>query len=107
LLSFNIDLFDRPLATDGEASDTAGPTEVPVGVPTKASIIFQSPSSEIQRAEDHEIVRGINEADVEDGHLVAGGAVALVDEVAGRWGLSSNDRRESKIGRIGNSFAMA
>jgi hypothetical protein len=107
LLPFNLNLLDAPLPSDSEASNATIATEVPVRVPAEASIILHPSFGKVQRVEEIEIHRGIDEADVEYPHLLAGSTVALVDADAGGRRLGGYDRREREVYRIFDKLAMA
>ena len=51
-----------------------------------ALVILQSARGEVQGGEEDEIIRGGGDADVEEGHLGAGVAVAFVEAGGGRAG---------------------
>lgn len=79
LLPLNLYLLHLSLASNREAPDPASATEEPVRILDVALIIFETARGKVQRAEEHEVTGRIDEAHMEEGHLGAGGAIALVD----------------------------
>ncbi len=75
----------------------------------KAGVVSQPARGGVQGAQEHEVARRVHQAHVEEGHLVAGRAVALVDlRRGGRRRRGGDDgRRERQMGDVARVAAVA